>query len=97
MSLVRILSLLWFVVPVLSIFVFPVAAQTSGIEWLLLSYGAMWAVCGVVAWRTVCPRCHGTLFWQTIKAARLWFGGTIMSCPHCHVRFDEPIDKPARQ
>jgi hypothetical protein len=92
MSLMRILSLLWFVVPIALIFAFPTTAQTSGTQWLLLSYGAMWAICAVIALRTVCPRCHGSLFWQTIKAARLWFGGKIEACPHCHVRFDEPIE-----
>ena len=91
MSMMRIISLLWFVVPVVLIFAFPTAARASVIEWLVLSYLAMWAVCAWIAWQTMCPRCHQRLFWQTLKAARLRFGGTIEFCPHCHVSFDEPM------
>jgi hypothetical protein len=90
-SLIRILSLLWFAVPVLLIFAFPVTAQTHGIEWLLLSYVLMWAICAVIAWKSTCPRCHSTLFWETVKATRLWFGPTLKSCPKCRVNFDEPM------
>jgi hypothetical protein len=37
-SLIRLLSLLWFVVPVVLIFAFPVTAHTYGLEWLLFTY-----------------------------------------------------------
>jgi hypothetical protein len=90
-SLIRLLSLLWFVVPVVLIFAFPVTAQTYGLEWLLFTYLLMWGICAVIAWNTACPRCHSSFFWETIRAARLWFGDTLKSCPKCGVSFEEPM------
>jgi hypothetical protein len=92
--LLQVLTFGWFVLPVALIFIFPERAKTSGILWLSVGYAAMAAIRYAIAWQTRCPRCGGSLWRVTMRAASPFGKIITYSCPKCGVSLDEPMPYP---
>jgi hypothetical protein len=91
---IRYLATAWMVAILFAVFVFP--ERFALVEtWQAACYAIpIFLLFQVLAATTKCPRCRTSLGELTWNVANPFSAEFPDQCPHCGVRFEEPMDRP---